>query len=69
MIEEVEDLLGRQEKEDELLFHEDNEWTQKAIKGYAPARESSMAWLGRGGDVDDGGIIQPAAEARRQDFT
>lgn len=35
---EIEDLL-RQEKEDELLFHEDNEWTQKAIKAINAAKE------------------------------
>ncbi|KAK3331942.1 hypothetical protein B0T19DRAFT_89459 [Cercophora scortea] len=35
---EVEELL-KQEKEDELLFHEDNEWTQKAIKAVAAAKE------------------------------
>ncbi|KAK0733302.1 hypothetical protein B0T26DRAFT_683459 [Lasiosphaeria miniovina] len=41
---EVEDLL-RQEKEDELLFHEDNEWTQKAIRTVTAAKEK-MAGLG-----------------------
>ena len=35
---EIEDLL-KQEKEDELLFHEDNEWTQKAIKAIRAAKE------------------------------
>lgn len=35
---EVEDLL-KQEKEDELLFHQDNEWTQKAIRAVSAARE------------------------------
>ncbi|KAH8887717.1 hypothetical protein GQ53DRAFT_749395 [Thozetella sp. PMI_491] len=35
---EIEDLL-RQEKEDELLFHEDNEWTQKAIKTINAAKD------------------------------
>jgi len=35
---EVEELL-RQEKEDELLFHQDNEWTQKAIRAITAAKE------------------------------
>jgi hypothetical protein len=35
---EMQDLL-KQEKEDELLFHEDGEWTQKAIRGVASAKE------------------------------
>ncbi|KAK1750817.1 hypothetical protein QBC47DRAFT_352232 [Echria macrotheca] len=35
---EVEDLL-RQEKEDELLFQEDNEWTQKAMRAITTAKE------------------------------
>ncbi|KAK4126682.1 hypothetical protein N657DRAFT_630667 [Parathielavia appendiculata] len=35
---EIEDLL-RQEKEDELLYHEDNEWTQKAIRVIRTAKE------------------------------
>ena len=41
---EVEDLL-RQEKEDELLFHEDNEWTQKAIRAVKATKEK-MKGLG-----------------------
>ncbi|KAL2126973.1 hypothetical protein VTI74DRAFT_11539 [Chaetomium olivicolor] len=35
---EVEDLL-KQEKEDELLYHEDTEWTQKAIRAIKTAKE------------------------------
>lgn len=35
---EIRDLL-KQEKEDELLFHEDNEWTQRAIKAINAAKE------------------------------
>jgi len=35
---ETEDLL-RQEKEDELLFHQDNEWTQKAVRAVTAAKE------------------------------
>jgi hypothetical protein len=35
---EMEDLL-KQEHEDELLYHEDNEWTQKAIRAIKTARE------------------------------
>lgn len=35
---EIEDLI-KQEKEDELLFHEDGEWTQKAVKAINTARE------------------------------
>ncbi|KAK3349441.1 hypothetical protein B0T25DRAFT_548091 [Lasiosphaeria hispida] len=38
---EVEDLL-KQEKEDELLFHEDNEWTQKAIRAVTTVKEKAM---------------------------
>ncbi|KAL2022007.1 hypothetical protein VTK56DRAFT_6247 [Thermocarpiscus australiensis] len=41
---EVEDLL-KQEKEDELLYHEDTEWTQKAIRAINTAKEK-MAELG-----------------------
>jgi hypothetical protein len=33
--------LQRQEKEDELLFHEDNEWTQKAIRAIVAAKEKT----------------------------
>ncbi|TPX12233.1 uncharacterized protein E0L32_007119 [Thyridium curvatum] len=35
---EIEDLI-RQEKEDELMFHEDGEWTQKAIRSIKAAIE------------------------------
>ncbi|KAK4100055.1 hypothetical protein N658DRAFT_497773 [Parathielavia hyrcaniae] len=35
---EIEDLLT-QEKEDELLYHEDSEWTQKAIRAIRTAKE------------------------------
>jgi hypothetical protein len=35
---EVEDLV-KQEHEDELLYHEDNEWTQKAIRSIKAAKE------------------------------
>lgn len=35
---EIEDLI-KQEKEDELLFHEDNEWTQRSIKAVNLAKE------------------------------
>ncbi|KAL2178252.1 uncharacterized protein P884DRAFT_258322 [Thermothelomyces heterothallicus CBS 202.75] len=35
---EVEDLL-KQEQEDELLYQEDNEWTQKAIRAIKTAKE------------------------------
>lgn len=35
---EVEDLV-KQEKEDELMFNEDGEWTQKAIKAIEAAKE------------------------------
>ncbi|KAK0615044.1 hypothetical protein B0T17DRAFT_540928 [Bombardia bombarda] len=41
---EIEELL-RQEKEDELMFHEDNEWTQKAIRAVSAAKEK-MQGLG-----------------------
>lgn len=35
---EIEELLT-QEKEDELLFHQDNEWTQRAIRAVNAAKE------------------------------
>lgn len=35
---EIEELI-RQEKEDELLFHQDNEWTQRAIRAVNAAKE------------------------------
>ena len=35
---EIEELL-RQEKEDELMFHQDNEWTQRAVKAVTAAKE------------------------------
>lgn len=35
---EVEDLV-KQEQEDELLYHEDNEWTQKAMRAIRAAKE------------------------------
>jgi hypothetical protein len=35
---EIEELLA-QEKEDELLFHQDNEWTQRAIRAVTAAKE------------------------------
>ena len=35
---EIEDLV-KQEKEDELLYHEDNEWTQKSVKSITTAKE------------------------------
>jgi len=41
---EVEELL-KQESEDELLYHQDNEWTQKAIRNIQAAREK-VAELG-----------------------
>ncbi|EGS20123.1 uncharacterized protein CTHT_0046290 [Thermochaetoides thermophila DSM 1495] len=41
---EIEDLT-RQEQEDELLYHEDNEWTQRAIKSVKAAKEK-LAELG-----------------------
>ncbi|SPQ26625.1 f54e2401-dc04-4221-8435-fb0a6ab57f65 [Thermothielavioides terrestris] len=42
---EIEELL-KQEKEDELLYNEDNEWTQKAIKAIRTAKEKA-AELGK----------------------
>lgn len=37
---EVEELL-KQENEDELLYHQDNEWTQKAVRAIKAAKEKS----------------------------
>ncbi|KAL1835691.1 hypothetical protein VTJ49DRAFT_6210 [Mycothermus thermophilus] len=35
---EIEDLV-KQEQEDELLYHEDNEWTQRAVRAIKTAKE------------------------------
>ncbi|KAK3394889.1 hypothetical protein B0H63DRAFT_61487 [Podospora didyma] len=53
---EVKDLF-KQEKEDELLFHEDNEWTQKAIRAVTAAKEK-VAGLG---DAEVAVSVQAAA--------
>ncbi|OAA66584.1 ring finger domain containing protein [Niveomyces insectorum RCEF 264] len=37
------DELARQEKEDELLFHEDGEWTQRAMKAVRSAQDKARA--------------------------
>jgi hypothetical protein len=53
---EVEELL-KQEKEDELLFHQDNEWTQKAIKAVTAAKEKVKGL----GDIESAGSSIPVA--------
>ncbi|KAK0644527.1 hypothetical protein B0T16DRAFT_430623 [Cercophora newfieldiana] len=55
---EVEELL-KQEKEDELLFHQDNEWTQKAIRAVTAAKEKVKGL----GDIESAGSSM-AASAR-----
>ncbi len=65
---EVEDLL-RQEKEDELLFHEDNEWTQKAIKAIRASKEKVQG-LGSA-EVAMSTMVASSSQQRRhaeQDF-
>lgn len=49
---EVEDLL-KQEKEDELLYHEDNQWTQKAIRAIIAAKEKAT-------EMDETATAEPA---------
>ncbi|KAK4447915.1 RING-15 protein [Podospora aff. communis PSN243] len=53
---EVEELL-KQEKEDELLFHQDNEWTQKAIRAVTAAKEKVKGL----GDIESAGSSIPVA--------
>ncbi len=64
---EVEDLL-KQEKEDELLFQEDNEWTQKAIRAVNAAKEKAKGL----GDAELAGSSQDTASKqpsrREHDF-
>jgi hypothetical protein len=62
---EIEDLI-KQEKEDELLFHEDGEWTQRAVKAITSAKEM-MHGLGA---AEVSASSQASAQSRQmlQDF-
>ncbi|KAL1902949.1 hypothetical protein Sste5346_000861 [Sporothrix stenoceras] len=53
---ELEDL-ARQEKEDELLFHEDGEWTRRAMRTVRIAQESSKELGGIELALKDGSIF------------
>lgn len=53
---ELEDL-ARQEKEDELLFHEDGEWTRRAMRTVRAAQESSRELGGIELALKDGSIF------------
>ncbi|ROT41207.1 RING-15 protein [Sodiomyces alkalinus F11] len=55
--EEVE-ALRRQEAEDHLLYHEDDEWTQKAIRAVTAAKEKIQD-LGQGGSNGASASVQP----------
>ena len=60
---EIEELLA-QEKEDELMFHEDGEWTQKAIKGINAAKDKVRELGGMEAALsDETTIATPAATA------
>ncbi|KAK4211102.1 RING-15 protein [Rhypophila decipiens] len=65
---EIEELI-KQEKEDELLFHEDNEWTQRSIKAVNLAKEKVVGL----GDAEVAVSIRAAAASgshhrQEQDF-
>lgn len=63
---EVEDLL-KQEREDELLYHEDNEWTQKAIRAINTAKEKA-AELGETATADPAAPEPSQPRQSEQDF-
>ncbi|KAK4154162.1 hypothetical protein C8A00DRAFT_14680 [Chaetomidium leptoderma] len=65
---EVADLV-QQETEDELLYHEDNEWTQKAIRAIRTAKEKA-AELGETEMADASTAIPGPAQSKQveQDF-
>ncbi|KAL2255578.1 hypothetical protein VTK26DRAFT_3096 [Humicola hyalothermophila] len=65
---EVEDLV-RQEKEDELLYQEDNEWTQKAVKAITTAKEK-LAELGEAPEAMSAAAAPESGQAKQaeQDF-
>ncbi|KAB5571875.1 hypothetical protein GE09DRAFT_1097311 [Coniochaeta sp. 2T2.1] len=57
---EIEELV-KQEQEDELLFHQDNEWTQRAIKAVNAAKEKVQGL----GEIASAGSA-PAADSNQQ---
>lgn len=62
--EEIE-ALQRQETEDQLLYHEDDEWTQKAIKAINAAKEKAQ---GLGQDVAANPTGMSQGKAVKPDF-
>ncbi|CAK7201654.1 hypothetical protein SEUCBS139899_004363 [Sporothrix eucalyptigena] len=60
---ELEDL-ARQEKEDELLFHEDGEWTRRAMRTVRTAQESARELGGLELALQDGSIFGDNNERR-----
>ncbi|CAK7568638.1 MAG: hypothetical protein SEPTF4163_006635 [Sporothrix epigloea] len=61
---ELEDL-ARQEKEDELLFHEDGEWTRRAMRQVRAARESSRQLGGLELALQEGNSYQVSISRRQ----
>ncbi|KJR84623.1 RING finger domain protein [Sporothrix schenckii 1099-18] len=61
---ELEDL-ARQEKEDELLFHEDGEWTRRAMRAVRTAQESSRELGGIELALQDGSIFGGSSSNQR----
>ncbi|CAK7270521.1 hypothetical protein SEPCBS57363_004145 [Sporothrix epigloea] len=61
---ELEDL-ARQEKEDELLFHEDGEWTRRAMRQVRAARESSRQLGGLELALQEGNVFEDSSSRRQ----
>ncbi|EJT80182.1 hypothetical protein GGTG_00185 [Gaeumannomyces tritici R3-111a-1] len=59
-----------QEKEDELMFHEDNEWTQRAIKSILAAKQKLQELEGLGVSLPPtgNGKTEPQAEGPEPEF-
>ncbi|CAK7237266.1 hypothetical protein SBRCBS47491_009917 [Sporothrix bragantina] len=62
---ELEDL-ARQEKEDELLFHEDGEWTRRAMRQIRTAQESARDLGGLELALQDGSIFGDSSSQQRE---
>ncbi|CAK7272150.1 hypothetical protein SEPCBS119000_004970 [Sporothrix epigloea] len=60
---ELEDLT-RQEKEDELLFHEDGEWTRRAMRQVRAAREDSRQLGGLELALQEEGMFEGSSNRR-----
>jgi hypothetical protein len=58
---EIEDLL-KQENEDELLYHQDNEWSQKAIRSIKASKEKA----GELGEAEKAAALTAAASGQAQ---